>query len=148
MKREDPQDQSLIDSLIDLLQKHELDYSSSLRTLTKFRPTTQNLADHVAPILSSLVKSPNSNNEDDAKSDWLIWLEKFGTRIESESDTWKGDGEDWLSVREKEMKEYNPRFVLRQWVLEELIKRLREDSDYARPALLKVLEVRCNISQP
>lgn len=102
---------------------------------------SENLADHVSPLLSSLVKSPNSNNEDNARADWLVWLEKFGTRIEIESGAWKHHGADWPSIREKEMKEYNPRFVLRQWVLEELIERLQEDSDHARPALLKVLEV-------
>jgi len=54
----------------------------------------------------------------------------------------EGEGEDWEGRREEEMRGANPRFVLRQWVLEEVIKRVDEDWESGKGILAKVLEVR------
>lgn len=53
-------------------------------------------------------------------------------------------GEHWLAKRETETRRWNPRFVLRQWVLEETIGELEERKDIKerRAVLAKVLDVR------
>ena len=47
---------------------------------------------------------------------------------------------DVFENRENEMCRVNPRFVLRQWVLEEIIQRV-EDPASGKRALAKILEV-------
>ena len=77
-----------------------------------------------------------------AKADWKKWLGIYSERIESEKGLWDGDkDEDAWSQREKAMRGANPRFVLRQWVLEEVIKKVEEDAKSGRRVLAKVLQV-------
>ena len=56
---------------------------------------------------------------------------------------WRGEeGIDWLAAREESMKSVNPRFVLRQWVLQEVIDVCQEgDLQRSRAVLGKVLQV-------
>lgn len=79
-----------------------------------------------------------------ATKDWLEYLDRYAARIalEPEQSAWKalamsqssegaaGAGEpSWEAVREAQAKRHNPRFVLRQWVLEEVIASLVKDAD-------------------
>jgi len=67
-----------------------------------------------------------------ATGEWLAWLEKYAQRIESERGKWSAD---IYTERENAAKGANPRFVLRQWVLEEVI--MKAD----KRVLAKVLHV-------
>lgn len=53
------------------------------------------------------------------------------------------NGDAWERERETYMRNYNPRFVLRQWVLEEVIKICGQDPTKGKRILAKVMEV-CN----
>lgn len=78
------------------------------------------------------------------KDEWIQWLSVYATRIEKDASEWKKlakDGEDWLSVRHESMRQSNPRFILRQWVLEEVIAKVEQDHVSGRRILAKVLEV-------
>ncbi|QRW18397.1 hypothetical protein RhiXN_03321 [Rhizoctonia solani] len=68
--------------------------------------------------------------------DILAWLEKYAVRIVEDQETagWS------LDEREESMKSVNPRFVLRQWVLEEVIATVDKDNLAGRAALMKTLE--------
>ena len=81
---------------------------------------------------------------DAASKQWRSWLEKYAARIESEKGEWAGaDSEgDWQAHREKEVLLANPRFVLRQWVLEEVIAKVEAGADSGRSVLAKVMQVR------
>lgn len=79
-----------------------------------------------------LVPAPS---REQACRDILAWLETFAARIREDQD----DAE--LADREKQMREANPRFVLRQWVLEEVIAALEKDAEKGRSVLVKTLEV-------
>lgn len=70
----------------------------------------------------------------------MEWLETYKRRIEDERDDWK-EHEDWSLKRVQEGQKANPRFVLRQWVLEEVIKKVEEDHVKGKRILAKVLEV-------
>jgi uncharacterized protein YdiU (UPF0061 family) len=92
-----------------------------------------------------------------ALRDFQTYLEQYCSRILEEKDSWenaeiqedfrgvklKSDG--WEEKREVEMMRYNPKFVLRQWVLEELIGKLEdlgiEGIEQGRKELAKVLDV-------
>jgi len=77
-----------------------------------------------------------------AMDDWKKWLEGYATRIESDADEWAPDGDKWVEKRHEAMRGANPRFLLRQWVLEEVIKKVESDWKTGRRVLAKVLEVR------
>ena len=81
---------------------------------------------------------------DAASKQWRSWLEKYAARIESEKDEWVGaDSEgDWQTQRENAARLANPRFVLRQWVLEEVIAKVEAGTDSGRSVLAKVMQVR------
>lgn len=51
------------------------------------------------------------------------------------------DAEDLHVAREKEMKNVNPRFVLRQWLLEEVIERVERETQSGKRVLAKVMHV-------
>ena len=93
------------------------------------------------------------------ESDWKRWLAKYGTRISSEvsEGLWSPSSsssdpaskkENAWTAREGEMRLKNPRFVLRQWVLEEIIKRVQDDPGTGKRALAKVHQVRPSSSIP
>jgi uncharacterized protein YdiU (UPF0061 family) len=85
--------------------------------------------------------SPNPNtNDPEATEDLVKWLEAYAQRIESEKEEWS-EVEDIDSARQKEMKSVNPRFVLRQWLLEEVIGRVEGDVEKGKRVLTKVMQV-------
>ncbi|CAE6510921.1 unnamed protein product [Rhizoctonia solani] len=74
----------------------------------------------------------------------LSWLEKFAVRIAEDQET-----AEWsLDEREKSMRGVNPRFVLRQWVLEEVIATVDKDNVAGRGVLMKTLEMATNPFKP
>jgi hypothetical protein len=78
-----------------------------------------------------------------ASTRWKGWLDKYAARIESEKEEWvsaSSDG-DWQAQREKDARLANPRFVLRQWVLEEVIAKVETDTQNGRCVLAKVMQV-------
>lgn len=75
-----------------------------------------------------------------ATKDFLEWLHKYSERILSEGDLWK-DEDDVDLARENAAKGANPRFVLRQWVLEDVIKKVEKDTGSGKRILGKVLQV-------
>jgi uncharacterized protein YdiU (UPF0061 family) len=82
-----------------------------------------------------------SDTSEAAKS-WVPWLYKYAARLtEEEVGAWNGD---W-DKREEEMRKANPRFVLRQWVLEEIIQRVKNDGESGKRALAKIHEVRVSV---
>jgi serine/tyrosine/threonine adenylyltransferase len=91
-------------------------------------------------IASLLTLSPGVKTMDRGKatSDWKSWLEKYARRIETERDQW---GDDLDGGREKAAKGANPRFILRQWVLEEVIKKVGDDPEGGKRILGKVMKV-------
>lgn len=92
-------------------------------------------------FITQLNEFVSDNRKTAASTAWSTWLRSYATRIDKEdSDAWEGDG-DWLERREEYMKASNPRFVLRQWVLEEVIAKCEGDVPRSRAILSKMLEV-------
>lgn len=105
-----------------------------------------------------------SDSVDDAIAAIKGWLEVYAKRatVEEEVQAWQKvdagsaaldlrkaletglKGEGWERNRELGMKSVNPRFVLRQWVLEEVIDQLHKNLDdikESRKVLARVLDV-------
>ena len=129
------------------MEEHSLDFHSTFRKLSAFRPGyTQGDDEKLNTFISRLLQStPRPEKLDTAKAsaDSKAWLMKYSSRISKERDEWgPGSQEEVDRIREKEMDGVNPRFVLRQWVLEEVIAKVEKDAVSGRKILAKVLEVR------
>jgi uncharacterized protein YdiU (UPF0061 family) len=124
-----------------------------LRALARFQPDLlqeartadlQNLLDDMNT--TSQCANPKATGGDSSAQDWTKWLNKFAIRIEEDKDEWissvetEGPGE-WYTRRKKEIIGANPRFILRQWILEEVIAKVEADPVSGRTILAKVLEV-------
>jgi len=154
LRRQDKTDEREIFSpLLDIMQDHRLDFHSTFRKLSSFKPSLINFSVHPnqAPlegfIQELLSLSPNTMDHTKATEEWLAWLDKYAARIESEKDEWT-DENDVDAAREKASKGANPRFVLRQWVLEEVIAKVEKDSESGKRSLAKVLNMACNPFEP
>lgn len=115
---------TLVEPLLELMERHSLDFTSTLRTLTQF-PTvrTDDLIERVLDnsTMCDLVR---------ATDDFERWLGRYAARLEQGART------------EEERRAWNPRFALRQWVLEEAIERMQKGQPDARRHLARVLKVR------
>jgi uncharacterized protein YdiU (UPF0061 family) len=136
--------------LLDLLAEHSLDFHSTFRRLSYFRPhiVKSVLEDGKTPELDAFVETlmtltpdPQLVDAFKAKADWKKWLKRYAERVENEVDLWRTEGDDVDKLREEAMRGANPRFVLRQWVLEEVIKKVESDAKSGRKVLQKVMQV-------
>jgi len=152
LRRQDKSDEhDVFKPLLEIMQDHKLDFHSTFRKLSSFRPSVL-LAPSQALLenfIKNLALSPDTDAMDPTKAttDWLAWLEKYAGRIESEREEWVGE-DDVDAAREKATKGANPRFVLRQWVLEEVIAKVERDAETGKRLLAKVLQMACNPFEP
>jgi uncharacterized protein YdiU (UPF0061 family) len=139
------------------MQEHKLDFHSTFRKLCFFRPSFLNMSHtqentpningstSLEKFIGDLLRlSPETASMDHAQAtqDWMAWLEKYAQRIESERSEWPVDMD---TEREIAAKAANPRFVLRQWLLEEVIAKVEKNPDTGKRVLAKVLQVMVTI---
>jgi len=144
------------------MENHGLDFHATFRTLSVFRPSmlleqqpdgkmadgsgSPALQDFITKLLA-MTPEPGRLDHAAATGEWLVWLETYARRIESERGDWvqgEPDGDvdfDFDKERERAAKAANPRFVLRQWVLEEVISKVERDTESGKRVLAKVLFV-------
>ncbi|KAG9051517.1 hypothetical protein FS837_004027 [Tulasnella sp. UAMH 9824] len=111
-------------------------------------PLGNDAADPLDGFLQTLLPSDSSDtaksvNLPEATKEWLEYLQTYAARINlaEEQAAWKelageasvdgtpsGLDQEWETTREAHAKQYNPRFVLRQWVLEDLISTLQAEA--------------------
>ncbi len=129
------------------MAEHRLDFHSTFRRLAYFRlsmaetsqgtESNKELDEYIQSVLT-LTPEPQMVDQMKASTDLKAWLERYVARIKSEREQW---GDDIDAEREKASRAVNPRFVLRQWVLEEVIKKVEQDADSGKRVLRKVLQV-------
>ncbi|CCL98178.1 uncharacterized protein FIBRA_00172 [Fibroporia radiculosa] len=147
LRRLDSRDEAQLSRpLLDLMYEHKLDFHGTFRRLVFFRPSAPDGARDA--FISSVLKlcgEPQIINREKATKDLGAWLTRYAARIEEEREEWLlGQGEEAFAEREHSMKTANPRFVLRQWVLEEVIRHVEQDVDSGKRLLDKVLQMACN----
>ena len=164
LRRQDSTDEiRIFKPLLDMMENHRLDFHSTFRTLSVFRPSmllekqpdgnmtngtsSPALQDFITKLLA-MTPEPERLDHTVAAGEWLAWLEIYARRIENEREEWvRADlsdtdrGVDFDKERERAARAANPRFVLRQWVLEEVIPRVEKDTESGKRVLAKVLHV-------
>ncbi|KAK0199189.1 hypothetical protein DFS33DRAFT_1388938 [Desarmillaria ectypa] len=110
LRKQDESDEStIIRPLLRIMEDQALDFHGTFRTLSK------------GAVVDELL---GANKDDRFRKEWVEWVGTFEARVESEKDEWSSRTE-----RLEEMRKANPRFVLRQWVLEEVIAKVEKDPD-------------------
>ncbi|GAA5999623.1 Fmp40p [Rhodotorula paludigena] len=104
-------DFQLFSQFLDLMAEHELDFTNTHRLLSQFTSTS---APTFAAFLDALLSRASSSSFLTARADWTSFLASYEARLSRE-------GAPAASDRRARMDRVNPRFTLRQWVLEETI---------------------------
>ena len=140
----------LVTPLLELFERREVDYSSTMRRLAWFDPEIM-AADRSADLQAFLLTLETTSQcakpgeSGDTSNPWTGWFGKYASRINEEKDRWAESATSselsWLEKRKASMLESNPRFILRQWLLEEVIAKVEKDTASGRRVLAKVLEV-------
>ena len=143
-------DQSeIFQPLLDVMESQRLDFHGTFRKLSGFRrgmvrDANGERASELEAFIGGLLQgTPEPDRLDHARAteQWLEWLEKYANRIDREASEWAAEPE-YDAARERAVKAANPRFVLRQWLLEEVIKKVEADPATGKHVLAKVLKVR------
>lgn len=145
VKAHDDDIKNIIEPLLQIMQDIELDFHKTFRQLTIFRrelikdiPSVvvdfdderyTAIREFIQPLMP---KKFYDTLKDEAKDRWISWLRKFAERIE----------EDGISDEERiaASQKVNPVFVLRQWVLEEVIERVTNGEDNLVDKVLTMCE--------
>ncbi|KAJ7170581.1 hypothetical protein C8R43DRAFT_1149177 [Mycena crocata] len=161
MRKAKPSDEAeVVRPLLDLMGTHKLDFHGTFRVLTAFRPgmlpaedanSATKDAELDALLERLLAQAPDAERLDRTRAieDWRAWLDMYARRIERETDEWAAaGGKDMDAQRTQAARAANPRFVLRQWLLQEVIATVEKDSVRGRRVLAKVLHMACNPFEP
>lgn len=132
-----------------MMETQRLDFHGTFRRLAFFhagmmkQDNGERMETYIKGILSG-TPDPDRMDYGKATEEWMAWLDKYSARIESErhGQEWAGEA-DFDSARQGAATSVNPRFVLRQWVLEELIKKVEEDHDNGKRIMAKVMQMAC-----
>lgn len=155
LRRQEKTDQGeIVQPLLDMMEAQQLDFHGTFRRLAFFHTgmmKEDNSERMEAFIQGILGGTPDRDRMDHRKvtEGWMTWLDKYSARIESErhGEEWAGEA-DFDSARQAAAKSANPRFVIRQWVLEELIKKVEGDHNSGKRIMAKVMQMACKPFEP
>ena len=119
------------------MSQHHLDFSRTFRLLTQFTTTDSPYFDRFVDMICPTASVPQYL-QDSCKKEWKDLLAHYQIRLEKSESKSGRSRED----RRERMKAANPRFILRQWILEDVIARLENDNDLTY--LNKVLDMATN----
>lgn len=158
LRRVNPSDTTtIVQALLEIMENQGLDFHGTFRKLAFFRPDmlkgddtddTTILEAFIAGLLSG-TPVPERLATGKATEEWLRWLNQYATRIESErtGPEWASEA-DFDEARKQAALAANPRFVLKQCVLEEVIKKVEADPDNGKHVLAKVMKMACAPFEP
>ena len=125
-----PEDFTLASEFLTLLANFELDHAMSHRVLSQFPGVRSPKFDAFLDLLLPADLVPDHAREA-ARDDAREFLVRYETRLGAQAEL------DAATTRRERMDKVNPRFVLRQWVLEETIAKLDKPGDEADVAALE-----------
>ncbi|KAG6819356.1 hypothetical protein H0H93_012571 [Arthromyces matolae] len=137
---------TLFKPLLDIMESQKLDFHGTFRALGGFRGSlldgeeVKQLDGFIRRLVNFCEPGEETKDWETKREEWVVWLQAWKMRREMEEERalW-GVGEDHNSKADVEeemerlMRSVNPRFVLRQWVLEEVIKKVEEDQEGSNP---------------
>jgi len=161
----------IITGLTNVMHNQSMDFHLTFRLLCSFSPEAfleeEERGDKVyrKKLLEKLIPTPTASTSkmplqeseamlDAGRKEVEGWLNKYARRVlkAEEKEAWiqrvsasdvdsKPNDDAWEKERESFMRSVNPRFVLRQWVLEEVIKKCEQDPYKGKRILAKIMEM-------
>jgi uncharacterized protein YdiU (UPF0061 family) len=135
--------QQLFSEALDTLESLELDFHHFFRRLSSIKLadiSSEQGRKETASIFFHREGPPKSVSEDDARARIAAWLEQWHARVVED---WSQDGGTVTDGAEAEriqsMKEVNPNFVPRSWILDEIIDRVEKRKE--RDVLKRVMQM-------
>ncbi len=113
--KESAEDESMVESLFELIRVSKADYTLFFRKLSEL-DQSQMTFDSIREVCYT------DSFSEDLEAQWSLWLKAYQDRLSNQ-------GVDELS-RQMLMKQHNPRFILRNYMLEEAIQKA-EAGDYS-----------------
>ncbi len=133
----------LFSEALDTLEAFELDFSHFFRRLSSVKldqVATEDARRQTAKIFFHNEGLPKTTTESDAVARVSSWLSKWHDRVVED---WSPDGTGVTEGAEAEriqaMKQINPNFVPRGWILDEIIRRVEKEGD--RKVLDRVMQM-------
>lgn len=127
---------SLSARFLSLLENYNLDMAQSFRHLANFTSVTSNNDQEFSKFLDILAPKDQiphflQSVRDDNFIEWFREYEQALTEADEKFSTLSTTGESSSTApsRAERIRRANPRFVLRQWVLEEVIERMQSNND-------------------
>lgn len=112
--------------MLALMENHHLDMSRTFRAISHFTSVSSSDFDKFLDKFAPKAQVP-TYLQGNYRAEWREWFEQYEKRlVESEQ---KAGAK--IEERRGRIAAVNPRFILRQWVLEEAISRLRKNNDIA-----------------
>lgn len=125
--------EELFSEALNTMEALELDFNHFFRRLSGLRIADLSSVEgrrDAAAIFFHKEGPPKAVGEDEAKDRIATWLEKWRQRIlEDWTGTENGISEAQEEERIRSMKKTNPNFVPRNWILDEIIRRVEEDDE-------------------
>ncbi|KAL1411379.1 hypothetical protein Q8F55_002335 [Vanrija albida] len=158
---QDSDDRDVVQDFLSLLRAHGADFHASLRELSNFEPSKIDDDAYRRAYAKRWVANTTIDLQSDsamrAEEGITAWLRVYAARASApaEKAAWDKDAPDgeWEAIRTVAMRAVNPRFVLRQWLLEETIKNVDDklkanDVPGARKTLARVLDLATQPFEP
>ncbi|GAA6059981.1 hypothetical protein JCM10212_001330 [Sporobolomyces blumeae] len=131
-------DFQLFSTLLDLIERNSLDFTNSFRALSQFQSVdSPSFAKFLDRLLVSNSTAPATSTREVStadRTDWTTFFKAYESRLERE-------GPDAAETRRARMDARNPRFTLRQWLLQETIQKVTNDGDAGVDQLNRVLSM-------
>lgn len=142
-QKKDSDFQQLFSELLDTLENFELDFHHFFRRLSNIKLadiSTEQGRKATASNFFHKEGPPKNAGEDDARARIATWLDQWRARV---IEDWSQDGGTVTDGAEAEriqsMKEVNPNFVPRSWILDEIIDRVEKRKE--RDVLKRVMQM-------
>lgn len=138
--------EELYSEMLDTMESLELDFNHFFRSLSRIELPEVSTAEgrkEKASVFFHKEGPPSTSTDGDARQRIAAWLEKWHSRVVED---WSEDGKDVSAAKDNEriqaMKKFNPNFIPRSWILDEVIRRVEKEGD--REVLNRVMHMALN----
>ncbi|KAI6716763.1 hypothetical protein JHW43_000715 [Diplocarpon mali] len=132
---------NLFSELLDTMEGLELDFNQFFRKLSNFKisdlGTDEQRKEKAGSFFHHEGVTGLGNTDESARARLSEWLQKWSARVYED---WGPSGED--AARQTAMKAVNPKFIPKNWVLDELIRRVEKEGE--REILDRVMHMALN----
>jgi uncharacterized protein YdiU (UPF0061 family) len=129
-----PEDEQLIVSLLTTMQNTHVDFTNTFRTLSQFSLSSENLDnDPILPLILKQTRKKTTTHQQ--KNLWTTWLKLYRTRLQREPSL----SDELQSKRIYMMNHNNPKYILRNYLAQEVIEQAEQGQYDGLKRLFEIL---------